>query len=440
MRRSLDNHHSRPVLYMMQLCSRFCWQSGSRSLFSPAISCEPQNRSFPTPETSAAWSRKLSGDVDCIVLKALAKNMDHRFESVSELASDIARYLQGRPIVARKPGPIIKLAKFVRRQPVISAATSVLVVCSLVGLVLGVLAFQRIVRERNIASASDKAAQEAVQSLQEQLAKTELARMRAAGIGVYFSNVLTSASPDRLGRDATVVDALKLAANTFEETFEGDRATRFHVMEYIAYTFLQLGELQDAEKFARKRLKHYQAVLGEEHPQAVEALQLHFQCLFQLQQHADAENAGRKLIRLAKKIVWAKRSSYSDCHEQLCNAPRKNERIRRSGNPADGHVECQTRNARRKRPQHTQNATESWLPFVRSWANIKQASKTLRRSCKLMNWNSVPSHPETLIAQEAYLDTLASLEPEKAATQEQQLRPQFQESIWNRSSLHSSAN
>lgn len=58
----------------------------------------------------------LRGDLDNITLKALAKDVNHRYRSVEELSTDVQRYLEGRPVVARPLTFSYRATKFVRRN------------------------------------------------------------------------------------------------------------------------------------------------------------------------------------------------------------------------------------------------------------------------------------------------------------------------------------
>ena len=62
-------------------------------------------------------ARQVAGDLDNIVLKALAKEPVHRYPSVEALAQDVQRYVEGQPVQARPRGVGYKLAKFVGRHP-----------------------------------------------------------------------------------------------------------------------------------------------------------------------------------------------------------------------------------------------------------------------------------------------------------------------------------
>ena len=80
----------------------------------------PATRNLPSPPTggSGSLSRALSGDLDNIVLKALSKETTRRYGSIEELAADLKRHLDGRPVDARPSTWTYRTSKFVRRNRV----------------------------------------------------------------------------------------------------------------------------------------------------------------------------------------------------------------------------------------------------------------------------------------------------------------------------------
>src|SRR6266436_500051 len=68
-------------------------------------------------------ARRLRGDLDAIVLKALAKEKQERYGSAAALAEDLQRYLSGEPVEARPDRPAYRLGKFVLRHRVGVVAT-----------------------------------------------------------------------------------------------------------------------------------------------------------------------------------------------------------------------------------------------------------------------------------------------------------------------------
>ncbi len=66
----------------------------------------------------------LRGDLDWVAMKCLEKDRRRRYESASELAMDIQRYLANEPVLARPPSRLYRFEKFVRRNRGILAAVA----------------------------------------------------------------------------------------------------------------------------------------------------------------------------------------------------------------------------------------------------------------------------------------------------------------------------
>jgi serine/threonine protein kinase/tetratricopeptide (TPR) repeat protein len=67
-------------------------------------------------------SRRLSGDLDSIVLMAMRKEPQRRYASADHLSEDVRRHLEGLPVLARKGTARYRVGKFVRRNRVGVAA------------------------------------------------------------------------------------------------------------------------------------------------------------------------------------------------------------------------------------------------------------------------------------------------------------------------------
>jgi non-specific serine/threonine protein kinase/serine/threonine-protein kinase len=89
----------------------------------------------PAPPSAAAppsMRRRLQGDLDAIVAKALRKEPRERYGSAHELAEDVRRHLESRPVDARGGGKPYRAGRFLRRHRAAFAA-GLLVALSLVG-------------------------------------------------------------------------------------------------------------------------------------------------------------------------------------------------------------------------------------------------------------------------------------------------------------------
>jgi tetratricopeptide (TPR) repeat protein len=91
-------------------------------------------------------SRLLRGELDWIVMKALEKDRNRRYETVGALAADLTHYLRDEPITAAAPSQFYRAAKFVRRNkaPVIASAAVVAgLLIGIVGATIGLVSQSR---------------------------------------------------------------------------------------------------------------------------------------------------------------------------------------------------------------------------------------------------------------------------------------------------------
>lgn len=84
--------------------------------------------------SAARLQRRLAGDLDHIVLKAMRKEPHQRYSSVEQLGEDIRRHLEGLPVTAVKGSFAYRAEKFVRRNRMSIAAGSLLAITLLGGI------------------------------------------------------------------------------------------------------------------------------------------------------------------------------------------------------------------------------------------------------------------------------------------------------------------
>ena len=125
-----------------------------------------QNIQETDPIRPSKLVRPLDRDIDTMVLKALAKEPDRRYQSVTELRHDIEAWLAGQPILARSDSSLYLLRKVIARHRYTSAVVGLLV---LIVIAFGYVSFdlllaaQRARRELEIVA--QQSAQEAAANL-----------------------------------------------------------------------------------------------------------------------------------------------------------------------------------------------------------------------------------------------------------------------------------
>jgi serine/threonine protein kinase/WD40 repeat protein/tetratricopeptide (TPR) repeat protein len=153
-------------------------------------------------------------DLETIVLKAISRDPGHRYASAGELAGDLRRYLDDRPIQARRVSATERFVRWCRRNPLV-AGLGGLIFLLLLGMV-GVAAYaawqsgQNAQRERDLAKKAlesqkdaEKAQQDAESLLGQQYVHNGVRHLEQgdkAGAALWFAEALTrdNQDPDRV--------------------------------------------------------------------------------------------------------------------------------------------------------------------------------------------------------------------------------------------------
>jgi serine/threonine-protein kinase len=183
----------------------------------------PRLSSLPTmPEK---LRRVLRGDLDTIVARALKKQPQERYPSVTAMADDLRRYLQHEPISTRADTLAYRAGKFVRRNRV-PVALAALVVAALVAGLAGTI-WQ---------------AREA--SRQRDLALGQL--VRAESINEFSNYLLGQAAPD--GEAVTMRELLGRAEQMIEKRFATEEALATELLGSIGVVYYVLGDVDNATR------------------------------------------------------------------------------------------------------------------------------------------------------------------------------------------------
>jgi eukaryotic-like serine/threonine-protein kinase len=96
----------------------------------------------------AKWISQVKGDLDWVVMKAMEKDPQRRYETVNGLSMDLMRIIRNEPVTARSPSAVYLFGKFVRRNRLVVGATAGIVAALVLGLGLASISYQREVRAK----------------------------------------------------------------------------------------------------------------------------------------------------------------------------------------------------------------------------------------------------------------------------------------------------
>lgn len=198
--------------------------------------------------------RRLQGDVDNIILKALAADPDHRYATAEQLADDIHRHLTGLPVVAR-PGTVsYRVGKFVRRH-----RSGVTVAAVLLATGVG-FTFSTAAQSRRVARERDRATIEAV---------------KAQRVSEFLQRLFRASDPSRaLGRDLTARELLAEGARQLrnDSLLARQPVVRAALLHVLGQVYRDLDLRDEARPLLEEALALRQAHLESNDPDLAESM------------------------------------------------------------------------------------------------------------------------------------------------------------------------
>jgi eukaryotic-like serine/threonine-protein kinase len=177
--------------------------------------------------------RTLSGDLDNIVLMAMRKEPERRYGSAEQMADDIQRYLDGKPVIARRDTLPYRTSKFVKRHwlPVTAGISAAFLV-----LAFAVTTYVQSVR---ISAERDRVVQ------QRELAEHE--RARAEEVSGFLVNLFKLSDPEEnRGNQVTARELLDSGAKRLQAGLENQPETKAALLTTVGAVYDSLGQYKDA--------------------------------------------------------------------------------------------------------------------------------------------------------------------------------------------------
>lgn len=216
------------------------------------------------PQRPSLHRRQINLELDTILGKALAKETDRRYQSVSDLIRDLENYRAGRPIEARGDSTWYLLQKTIQRHFVPVTAAAIVMLVLLAASLVSVGFWRQAVDDR-------AQALQAAEDVKAALKEVELEADKVIAINRFLVDMLSSPHPVRQGRDVLVRDLLDEAARTIEESFAAQPLIEAELRRAIGDTYRALGMLDTAETHLRRAVQLHTAYLGDYHPDTLES-------------------------------------------------------------------------------------------------------------------------------------------------------------------------
>ena len=220
--------------------------------------------------------RRLRGDLDCIVMKAMEKDRSRRYASASGLSADIGRYLRSEPVTAGRPSVTYRLRRFVRRHPTgVSAGAGLALLLIATSAVTTIAAMRAIRAEREIEAAHAIAVQQRNEAERQRAAaeqrkvEAEEARATVEEVNLFLNEMLTAVRPGREGPEATVQEVLDNASRTIAGRFKNQPLVEASLRHSIGRAYSALQRPVEAVEHLRAGLAIRRKLLGANHPETL---------------------------------------------------------------------------------------------------------------------------------------------------------------------------
>src|SRR3984885_11893986 len=196
-------------------------------------SVEPRSVTDARSTSANRLRRTLRGDLDNIVIMAMRKEPERRYSSSQQMAADIQRYLDGKPVIARSDTLSYRSAKFVRRHWLAVTAGA--------GVIVLILAFATAtyMQSLRVAAERDRAAAER--------AAADRERARAEEVSSFLVNLFKLTDPqENRGNQVTARELLDSGAKRLEAGLQDQPQTKAALLSTVGAVYDSLGQYKEA--------------------------------------------------------------------------------------------------------------------------------------------------------------------------------------------------
>jgi serine/threonine-protein kinase len=189
------------------------------------------------------------GDLDAITAKAMHVDPAQRYASAAEMMSDLERYRDGLPVIARPDTLRYRLAKLAKRKPWLPPVAAIAVLAVAAYIVTLTDYSQRLAREERLAAAAQKFM-----------------------VDLFRSPDPYAPADAERGRDITVVEALDMGQRRVRSEFEEQPALKASLLVSISEVYGSLDQSRKAIELREEALALERALYGYRSEQAMMSL------------------------------------------------------------------------------------------------------------------------------------------------------------------------
>jgi eukaryotic-like serine/threonine-protein kinase len=265
----------------------------------PDLLSSPRTPTDASPYPEQVNTQALKGDLDNIILKALKKEPERRYESVEQFSTDIRRYLQGLPVSARPDTFAYRASKFISRNKLGVFAVT-LIFLAMLG---GILGFNY---QAQVAQKERERAEK----------RFEQVRKLANNVVFKYHDAIAALPGATATREMLVKDAIEYLDNLSEDAQDNPALAEELALAYLKIGNVQgetyranLGDSAGAMESYRKSVEIFEKLVRANPAHTGYLKNLHEASqsttflLVRLQQWQEAEATGDRLLEIGERLV-----------------------------------------------------------------------------------------------------------------------------------------
>ncbi len=242
----------------------------------------------PSARGMVLTGSRVASELDWIVQKAMERERERRYSSVSDLSADVRRFLADEPLEARPPRKTYLIRKFVKRHRLAVVAATTLFLALLTGITITSLALRRARLEAETTQSLNSFLLDMIASVDpyedgrevKVLALIDRAAAKAQaldGVRPAFAATLHAtlgATLLRLGQNDEALLQLEDAWRLASTSLGADHPVALSSLHDLAATLYQLGKIERANDLAEKAYEGRRRALGLRHVDTAKTLAL----------------------------------------------------------------------------------------------------------------------------------------------------------------------
>jgi serine/threonine protein kinase len=242
--------------------------------------------------TADKLHKRLLGDLDAIVARALRKEPQQRYTSVEQLAADVRRYLDSKPVQARQSNWVYDSNRFIRRHAFGASAGTIFTAVGIAFVIAMSIQTKRIAAER------DRATQES---------------SRAEAVSDFMLQVFSASDPSSSqGHETTARELLDNAGKRIRGDLTQQPEVRVRLLQAIGKTYRRQGQYKQARDVLDEALQ-LRTLLQDPDASKVSALLLELATV----QMAMGDSRSQQTIREAISLLQQSHNEHSSTYAEL---------------------------------------------------------------------------------------------------------------------------